>query len=199
MSGMQQEIISRLSPLAPQHIEFHDDSHRHAGHADNNGGGHFRLLIVSQAFHGLSRLQRQRAAREKRQQAAAAAAERAIAVDDRVDVALDGERDPAAMAAASMLHPASPAAPCMTEGILPPAAEWHTLGVLFGLPLEPAHAHEPCCRPVACPPVDVGCVRACRGANERGRMPGDPAGRRRCRRGAHAQRRRCLGRRAQRQ
>lgn len=61
MSGMQQEIISRLNPLAPQHIEFHDDSHRHAGHADNNGGGHFRLLIVSQAFHGLSRLQRQRA------------------------------------------------------------------------------------------------------------------------------------------
>ncbi len=64
MSGMQQEITSRLNLLAPQHIEFHDDSHRHAGHAGSNGGGHFRLLIVSQAFHGLNRLQRQRAVQD---------------------------------------------------------------------------------------------------------------------------------------
>jgi BolA family transcriptional regulator, general stress-responsive regulator len=49
--------------LAPQLLEIFDDSHRHAGHAGSQPGGetHFRVEIVSQAFAGKTRLERQRA------------------------------------------------------------------------------------------------------------------------------------------
>ncbi|WP_274585800.1 BolA family protein [Neisseria leonii] len=57
---MQQHIAERLSALNLQHYEFSDDSHLHAGHADNTGGGHYRILVVSEAFNGRSRLARQR-------------------------------------------------------------------------------------------------------------------------------------------
>jgi BolA protein len=53
--------------LSPDHIEIEDDSGRHAGHhheggMDGQAGGesHFNLLVVSEAFQGESRLQRQR-------------------------------------------------------------------------------------------------------------------------------------------
>ncbi|PQA85528.1 BolA family protein [Hyphococcus luteus] len=48
--------------LAPQRLEVIDESHLHAGHASAPEGGesHFRLLIVSAAFEGLSRVARQR-------------------------------------------------------------------------------------------------------------------------------------------
>ena len=32
----------------------------HAGHAGNKGGGHYAILLVSEQFVGVSRLQRQR-------------------------------------------------------------------------------------------------------------------------------------------
>ena len=49
----------RLAPLAPDVLEIRDDSAAHAGHAGAAaGGGHFSLLIVSQVFAGLPRLQR---------------------------------------------------------------------------------------------------------------------------------------------
>ena len=52
-------LRERLLPLAPELLEIHDDSAAHAGHAGAAaGGGHFSLLIVSQVFAGLPRLQR---------------------------------------------------------------------------------------------------------------------------------------------
>lgn len=48
--------------LQPVHLVVEDDSARHAGHAGAaGGGGHFRVLIVSAAFHGQPQLARQRA------------------------------------------------------------------------------------------------------------------------------------------
>lgn len=60
------ELRLRLARLAPTVLELHDDSAEHAGHAGAAGGaGHFSLLIVSEAFSGLSRLARhQRVLRE---------------------------------------------------------------------------------------------------------------------------------------
>ncbi|KQS56111.1 transcriptional regulator [Brevundimonas sp. Leaf363] len=53
--------------LAPSLIELEDDSGRHAGHhheggmdAKEGGESHFNLRIVSAAFDGQSRVQRQR-------------------------------------------------------------------------------------------------------------------------------------------
>jgi BolA protein len=48
--------------LAPAQLEIIDDSHRHAGHAGHDGQGesHFRVRIVSEAFAGKSRVERQR-------------------------------------------------------------------------------------------------------------------------------------------
>lgn len=50
------------SSLAPERLDVVDESHKHAGHAGHRPGGetHFRLLIVSAAFEGRSRLERQR-------------------------------------------------------------------------------------------------------------------------------------------
>ena len=59
-------LRARLAALAPAILEIHDDSAAHAGHPGAaSGGGHFSLLIVSQVFAGLPRLQRhQRVLRE---------------------------------------------------------------------------------------------------------------------------------------
>lgn len=56
------EIAARLRRVfAPERIEIHDESHRHAGHAGaRDGGGHFEVLIVSPRFRGLTVLQRHR-------------------------------------------------------------------------------------------------------------------------------------------
>ena len=46
--------------LAATHVEVVDESHLHAGHAGaREGGGHFRAVIVSERFEGLSRIRRQ--------------------------------------------------------------------------------------------------------------------------------------------
>ncbi|HYC67857.1 BolA family protein [Brevundimonas sp.] len=54
--------------LSPTHLEIEDDSGRHAGHhheggVDGRAGGesHFNLTVVSAAFEGQGRVQRQRA------------------------------------------------------------------------------------------------------------------------------------------
>jgi BolA protein len=53
-------LRARLAALAPLVVEITDESHLHVGHAGAAGGaGHFSLLIVSEAFSGLSRLARQ--------------------------------------------------------------------------------------------------------------------------------------------
>jgi BolA protein len=48
--------------LAPASIDIHDESERHRGHAGHDGRGesHFRITVVSPAFAGRSRLERQR-------------------------------------------------------------------------------------------------------------------------------------------
>ena len=48
--------------LAPERLEVIDESHLHAGHvgARPEGESHFRVEIVSRAFQGKSRVDRQR-------------------------------------------------------------------------------------------------------------------------------------------
>lgn len=48
--------------LQPARLDVIDDSARHAGHAGAGAGGesHFNVLIVSDAFAGKSRVERQR-------------------------------------------------------------------------------------------------------------------------------------------
>lgn len=48
--------------LSPLRIDVEDESHRHAGHAGAPEGGqsHFRLVVVSAAFRGKGRIERQR-------------------------------------------------------------------------------------------------------------------------------------------
>ncbi|HEX8644831.1 MAG TPA: BolA family protein [Allosphingosinicella sp.] len=58
------EIHRRLrAALAPVRLEVVNDSDRHRGHAGHDGTGesHFTVRIVSAAFAGRSRLERQRA------------------------------------------------------------------------------------------------------------------------------------------
>ena len=57
---MRDLLAQRLQPLDLQVYDFRDDSHLHAGHAGNKGGGHYAILLVSEQFVGVSRLQRQR-------------------------------------------------------------------------------------------------------------------------------------------
>lgn len=48
--------------LSPENMVLEDESYMHAGHAGANpqGESHFNLLIVSDKFEGMSRVQRQR-------------------------------------------------------------------------------------------------------------------------------------------
>ncbi len=48
--------------LDPSHLEIHDDSAKHSGHAGAREGGesHFSVLIVSEHFKNLNRVARQR-------------------------------------------------------------------------------------------------------------------------------------------
>jgi len=48
--------------LTPAVLEIVDESHMHAGHAGARpeGESHFRVLVVADAFEGLSRVDRQR-------------------------------------------------------------------------------------------------------------------------------------------
>ena len=51
----------RLAGLKPVRLELIDDSALHAGHAGaRDGGGHYRLLIVSEAFSGSPTVKRHR-------------------------------------------------------------------------------------------------------------------------------------------
>lgn len=48
--------------LAPVVLEVEDESHRHVGHAGaQDGRGHFRVDVVSEAFAGLNPIARHRA------------------------------------------------------------------------------------------------------------------------------------------
>jgi BolA protein len=51
-----------VSAFAPQALAIEDESSRHFGHSGAREGGesHFRIRIVSAAFKGLTRVERQR-------------------------------------------------------------------------------------------------------------------------------------------
>lgn len=53
-------IEEALEALNPELVEIEDDSAKHAGHAGNTGGGHYNVLIVSDAFDGLPLIKRHR-------------------------------------------------------------------------------------------------------------------------------------------
>jgi BolA family transcriptional regulator, general stress-responsive regulator len=58
------EIIRRKLETAfePERLLIEDESHQHAGHAGSRPGGetHFRVILVSPVFIGVSRVERQR-------------------------------------------------------------------------------------------------------------------------------------------
>jgi len=61
--SMTDTIRRKLSAaFAPSELTVADDSARHEGHAGHRHGGetHFSVRIVSPAFEGLSRMERQR-------------------------------------------------------------------------------------------------------------------------------------------
>jgi BolA protein len=60
-------IHARLTQaFAPTVLQIQDDSDRHAGHAGAQAGGesHYSVMMVSSAFHGVSRVARSRAVHE---------------------------------------------------------------------------------------------------------------------------------------
>jgi BolA protein len=54
--------IKLTEALSPSQLEILDESHKHAGHAGARpeGESHFSVRIMSQAFEGKSRVERQR-------------------------------------------------------------------------------------------------------------------------------------------
>lgn len=58
---MRESLEARLTErLEATHVEVIDESHLHAGHVGaRDGGGHFRAVIVSARFEGLSRVKAQ--------------------------------------------------------------------------------------------------------------------------------------------
>lgn len=62
--GMDAEIRGRLeAAFSPGTLEVENESHRHAGHAGDDGSGesHFRVTIRAPAFAAMSRIERHRA------------------------------------------------------------------------------------------------------------------------------------------
>lgn len=60
-TNIEQAIAARLAVLQPESMELLDESAQHYGHEGaKSGGGHFRLLIVSNAFRGKSLPERHR-------------------------------------------------------------------------------------------------------------------------------------------
>jgi BolA protein len=54
-------IRERLTgAFAPQYLNIIDESHKHAGHAQAGGAGHFVVEIVADAFAGKNLIQRHR-------------------------------------------------------------------------------------------------------------------------------------------
>lgn len=62
LSRQRRELISsRLTALEPSHLEVIDESHQHVGHAGStDGANHFRVIIASSQFQGLTPVARHR-------------------------------------------------------------------------------------------------------------------------------------------
>ena len=62
MSRVERIQSALQAAFAPLQLEVKDDSHRHAGHAGaSDGRGHFKVMVVSEAFAGKAPLARHRA------------------------------------------------------------------------------------------------------------------------------------------
>lgn len=67
---MTQERVKLIETLLreglhPLHFEIEDESHLHRGHAGaRDGGGHFRVTIVSDAFEGKSLVEQHKLVQE---------------------------------------------------------------------------------------------------------------------------------------
>jgi BolA family transcriptional regulator, general stress-responsive regulator len=61
--GLQAEIHTRLLTLDPQALEVINESHKHAGHAcdDGTGESHWRIVIEAASLGDMSRIARHRA------------------------------------------------------------------------------------------------------------------------------------------
>lgn len=60
-TDFETQLREKLAALNPIRVELIDDSALHAGHEGaKSGGGHYRLLVVSAAFTGISTLARHR-------------------------------------------------------------------------------------------------------------------------------------------
>ncbi len=62
--AVKDEIEARLTAaFQPDQLEVINESHRHAGHAGDDGSGesHFRIVIRAKAFAPMTRLARHRA------------------------------------------------------------------------------------------------------------------------------------------
>lgn len=65
--GVKDEIEARLTAaFAPAELEVENESHRHAGHAGDDGSGesHFRIMIRAPALAAMSRVARHRAVQQ---------------------------------------------------------------------------------------------------------------------------------------
>lgn len=65
MGQYRDRVAAKLTAaLQPVTLDIHDDSHRHAGHTGDNPDGkgetHFKVGVISAAFAGKSRVERQR-------------------------------------------------------------------------------------------------------------------------------------------
>jgi len=62
--SIRDEMIQRLqAAFEPRELEVENESHRHAGHAGDDGSGesHFAVHIRAEAFAGMNRVQQHRA------------------------------------------------------------------------------------------------------------------------------------------
>lgn len=61
--NMEEYIRKQITEhLNPSHLEVINESHLHVGHAGDDGSGqtHFKVVIVSDKFHGMQTVQRHR-------------------------------------------------------------------------------------------------------------------------------------------
>ncbi|HRL21436.1 BolA family protein [Alcaligenes sp. SDU_A2] len=59
--SLELQLRERLQALEPTQLDIINESHLHAGHAGAQGGAsHFRVLITSKQFDGISTLARHR-------------------------------------------------------------------------------------------------------------------------------------------
>ena len=60
MTNTVEKLELALASLTPSNLTIQDDSALHAGHAGNTGGGHYTVIIVSDAFEGVPLIKRHR-------------------------------------------------------------------------------------------------------------------------------------------